>query len=235
MRTLLLTGTSLLAVLTGLVTRPAVAAVVQLASPASLSAADTTLQFPYSDSNRIFSSPVSFSAGGNTLTFTSTGSAGFELDQVGTTYGGTMFQNGTNLLSAGAYQGSSAPVTIRFATSVTEFGFNAEEYSSGAYTLSFTAFDGARPLGIFTSPGNDPSFLSFAGLQASGGDVITSVVVADNSSNNILFGPVTFGTPPVTPVTPVPEPATLALLGTGLLGLSLVARHRKVALHARGR
>ena len=200
------------------------AAVIQLTSPASVSAGDTTLVYPGAVGT-VFSSPVSFTAGGNTLTFSAALGA-LELDQVGVTYGSSAFSNGTRILIAGGFQGPTAPITISFANPVSEFGVNAEEFNTGDYTVSFTAFDGARPLGTFTATGNDPSILSFEGARTTGGDVITSVLISDNASNNVGLGPFSFGNPTATSV---PEPASLVLIISGLLGLSLVRPWRKVA------
>ncbi len=208
------------------------ATAVQLTSPASLSAGDTTLDFSGTLGATI-SSPVSYTAGSNALTFSDAGGT-FEVVQVSTTNCGTTgycftaFPLGTNLLYAAGYYGSDAPITITFASPVTEVGFNAEEFANGPYTMSFTAYNGATNLGTFTSSGCDPDpgpctpssgVLSFEGVQTSGGDVITSITISDGNGNDIGLGPVTFGTT-------VPEPSSLLMLSFALGGCGLMRRRK---------
>lgn len=205
---------------------------IQLTSPSGLSASDTTLTYSGTIGSTA-SSPVIDLAGTNTLTFTDAGGT-FEYDQANTDYFGTAFANGTNILFAGGFSGADAPITLTFANPVTEFGFNAEEYAFGPYTMSFTAFDGATDLGTFFAAGCDPATasstsppscpsasgtLSFEGLQSTGG--ITSVVISDSDGDNIGLGPITFGSP-----TSTPEPSSLLLMlfGLALLGLMFLGR-----------
>ena len=205
---------------------PSYAGVVQLASGTQLSASDTTLGFT-GPIGSVLPSPAAFSAGGNTLTFTAQPNSSFEIDQAGLTYGGTAFPSGTRILFAGGFQGSDGPVTIDFSTPVTQFGFNTEEFNAGPFIVTFDAYDGQRLLGAFTDAGVDGSVLSFEGLQAFGGDQITSLTVADNNGDNIGFGPITFGTPAA--ATSVAEPGSLTLLAAGVMGIGLLASRRRRA------
>jgi len=210
---------------------------IQLTSSSGLSAGDTTLTYsgPVGSTT---SSPVVDIAGTNTLTFTDAGGT-FEYDQANTNYFGTAFANGTNILFAGGFSGADAPITLTFANAVTEFGFNAEEFAFGPYTISFTAFEGATDLGTFEATGCDPATasstsppscptssgtLSFEGLQSTGG--ITSVTMSDSDGDNIGLGPITFAAP-----TSTPEPSSLLLtmFGVGVLGL-MILRRKRIAL-----
>lgn len=199
---------------------PAYATVTQLTSSSQLSPGDSTLS-TFGPIGTTSSSPLTYSVGGNTLTFTDAGT--FEFDQAGTNYFSTAFPNGTNILYAGGFSGAFAPITLSFANPITEFGFTAEDFAFVNYTISFTAFDGATNLGTFSASGNDPNSLSFEGLMASGGTGITSIVIGDAAGNNIGLGPITFGGTPH----PVPEPGSLTMLAAGLLGILLACWERR--------
>lgn len=210
--------------------RPAQAGVMQLTSPADLASSDTALPFPGQPGLAINSSSVAFSAGGETVGFANTSGNGFEVDQANYNYGSTAFSNGTKLLGSGGFQGPGGPLTITFSQAVGEFGFNIEDFDNLAYKVSFAAYNAGTLLGTFTSSGCDgcssgPSYLSFEGLRASDGSLITSIVVTDDAGNNMMVGNFAFGLPGI-PVS-VPEPPSLALLAAGAAGIMAVGRRRR--------
>ncbi|MGO9335990.1 MAG: hypothetical protein ACLPY1_00640 [Terracidiphilus sp.] len=198
---------------------------LQIATPAGLSPTDTTLTFSGAQSTNL-GTPVVFSAGGNNLTFSNTN--GFEVVQLGTTYFFSAFPNGTVILYGTGYLGKGGPVTIDFSSPVGQVGLNVEEFADGPYTVTFSAYDGAALLGTYTANGSDPdggfaSVLSFEGVEATGGDEITSLVLSDANGNNLGIGPVTYGAASATP-----EPGTFGLLFTGLAGLGEMIRRRAI-------
>lgn len=196
------------------------AGIVQLSGASNLTAGDKVLTFPGTSLGGSIAAPASFSAGGNTLTFTDKGNA-FQIDKVGTNYSGSAFANGTDILYAQGFNGAAAPIVVAFAVPVTEIGLNAEEFAFGNYTMTFTAtvmaLDGGISTATFTASGNDPNALSFLGLRTSGGAVITSLTILDNAGNNIALGPITFQNS-------VAEPAPPTLLAAAWMGLTLLRR-----------
>ena len=216
--------TGVLVLVLVLASAQAFAGSIQIASSAGLSPTDTTLTVSGTQSTNL-GTPVAFSAGGNTLTFSNTG--GFEVVQVGTSYFDTAFASGTMILYGTGYLGAGGPATIDFTNPVGQVGMNIEEFADGPYTVTFSAYDGATLLGTYTASGSDPdggyaSVLSFEGVQATGGDVITSLVLSDSNGDDLGIGPVTYGA--ATSVTP--EPGTFGLLSTGLTGLGEMIRRR---------
>ena len=208
------------------------AGVTQLVSPFQLSPGDTTLSSfgPIGDNA---TSPLTYAVGGNSLTFfdgIGPAPGTFEFDQAGNTYFFTAFPSGTNILFAAGFKGPAGPITLTFAHPITEIGFNAEEFTFGSYIMSVGVFGGGLSLGTFTASGNDPDQLSFEGLKASGGTVISTLVIFDNVDSNIGLGPITFGSPVA-----APEPGSLGLLGTALLATGLLGftSRRRAARYAR--
>jgi hypothetical protein len=186
------------------------------------------------DGNQL-NGPQTYSAGGNTVTFSNTGEL-FSSYTVGNQYGGSGFPGGTNILY-GNGQGQDdlqgldpeGPLTITFSDPVTDFGFNAEEYTYGDELFSFSVYDGADLLDTFSESGFDPFELSFIGASADPGYDITSVVLSDAEGDNIGVGPVTFDgvmtyPPPMIAASSTPEPESLILEGTGLAALLLRRR-----------
>jgi hypothetical protein len=140
------------------------------------------------------------------------------LDQ-GSLFNGN-FDPGTHLLWTGINGG---PLDIKFQSGVGEVGLGVQSSTIGAHTFTVTAYEGAAAKLMFTVPGN--SFVSFIGVAALNGEAISELLISEDD-NDIVFGPLTFGTP-----SPVPEPASLTMLGIGaisLMGYGL-RRRRKVA------
>jgi hypothetical protein len=189
------------------------AGLIQITSASGLSAGDTTAAFTGADGSFV-STPYILSAGGNTLTYTETNGNQFKREQQDTTFLGN-FPTGTALLhtaNAGVL-GAFGPVTISFATAVGEVGLGAQSEFPGTHTFTIAAFDGATSLGSFNVAGD--GFVSFLGVRATGGDVITKITISSDD-NNFAMAEATFGSPAVSGV---PEPSTLTLLGLGSLGL----------------
>jgi hypothetical protein len=95
-------------------------------------------------------------------------------------------------------------------------------YSSG-YVLEISAYNSSN---VLVASQTDPSNLgSSSEFIISGTDISTLVITTSNGSAGFLaLDDVTFASPAA-----VPEPGTIALLGTGLLGLAGAARRKFVS------
>jgi len=214
------------------------AGIIQLASPGDLNPGDTTAIYAGNDGD-VVPSPLSLAAGGNTLTFTTMDGGNFQRVDEGTSWSGA-FANGTKLLwtldpLSNPQMGS--PVTIGFASSVTEVGLSVQQDNPVSTTFMATAFGTMGQLSITVvvpDSGTGPGNLGFIGFAGTGGELITSISISSMDptngafNNDFAMGPVTFGSAQVV----IPEPSSLVLAGfstVGLLAYGIFRRKPRVA------
>lgn len=146
---------------------------------------------------------------------------------------GTVFDNSGSVFAGGTGDLS----TIAIGTTVTTASFTASIGSAFSFTSAFGNFTGVisttsatgpttgrvvdvYALGTFTPLGDIGSFTA--------GPASITASFTQTGLSGAVSGSFTLASPPAPPPDEVAEPATLAMLGAGLVGLAMVRRRRRV-------
>jgi hypothetical protein len=164
------------------------------------------------------------SAGGTTVTGTFAGTGGGQqIRQQGDGWDGNFSPNDYVLWSAG-----NGPLTLSFNQAVSLAGAQIQSDAYGAFNATIQAYDGATLLGTFTVTDGDSTSAGdgsaiFLGVQDLSGSLITSITfnISGTGLNND-FAIDTLDLVNAKSITP--EPASIFLFGSGLLGIAFFAR-----------
>jgi hypothetical protein len=123
----------------------------------------------------------------------------------------------------------SGPLTLGLGKAVLAAGLDIQADAPGAFTAQVEAFDGAMPLGtesLASDAAGDPIFI---GAQDTTADITSVVFDLTACTGACELNDFAVGTLSSInrSLTPTPEPGTLALLGTSLLGFAALRRRRR--------
>jgi hypothetical protein len=208
---------------------PSQAAVSQVFSRGALAGDDYIDWSSVGVSNTVVSNPF------NTLTNNGLGVSGsmpagqFERRDQGSTWSGN-FASGDRVLWT---QLNTGPLVLEFLNPVIGAGTQIQADYFGSFTGSIEAFDSANSsLGLFSLPGvsdgSADNSAIFLGLRSDTANIKKIAFLGDHSQylDNFAINRVDLVT---SRASEVPEPGTLVLLGTGIVGLISRRRRRTVA------
>jgi hypothetical protein len=156
---------------------------------------------------------------GSNVTFSAAGSDNLYIDQ---DYSGQYGATGRYLTNRNDNPG---PFTIKFTEDVSAFGFS---WGAADQPWTIELFNGSHiSLGTLSINAQTPPFIGFIGGTDSMGSISYATLTTQSSYGYDYFILDNFEYV-TTSTAPVPEPATMLLMGTGIAGL-IAARRRKKA------
>ena len=141
----------------------------------------------------------------NTLTYSLLSGGSFQFRFV---------DNFAPFVNGALYNQGQGAVTIDFAQPVSEFGFQVQNFDAGSTTFFLQAFNGLTLLGTFSVTGST----NFLGLRAD--DAIFTHLLISTTGNNFAIGVTHINS--TLPPSSIPEPATITLLGMGIVGAAVL-------------
>jgi PEP-CTERM motif len=135
---------------------------------------------------------------------------------------------------------ASTVLDVSFNTAVAAVGTHAASNTKGDFTMQLDVFAGATRVGTYSVDGTNNQSgvgiltLPFLGAQSDAADITRAVftLTAQPGPDGLTIDRLLTRDAPFTPSAAVPEPATLGLVGAGMLAALRCRRQRRYTSHA---